>query len=513
MNNVDNNILFKRLIIVSNRVPAIVDPSAKAKRDDPVGGLVSAIYPTLREKGGIWFGWSGKVSPRKTSGMPVSRLKDNIDFLTVDLSEKEIENYYTGFSNRTLWPLFHSFPTKVTLRGEEFKAYNKVNRKLAYSLFPFLKDGDIIWVQDYHLIPFATHLKDIGWNGPIGFFLHTPFPPADIFRIIPWAKQILEDFLNYDLVGFHTQRFRRNFENSLIDELDGTLDDHHYRRGLRELNIGVFPIGIDREIFKNSSKSTRALKQAGQIITNNRGNKIILGVDRLDYTKGIIERLKSFERLLERYPSWKGKVTMIQISSPSRTRIPEYINQKREVDQLVGEINGRLSEADWTPIIYLYRSYVHELLAGFYRASDVCLVSPLRDGMNLVSKEYIASQNPDNPGVLLLSRFCGAAEDLKEAVIINPYDIDGTAKAMKKALEMQSRERKDRWLQLMQRISKNSAQSWRDRFLFDLVTRETGIHARAENLGPRLLDGVHLAGNNLSKPGIQLKINQLSLLK
>ncbi len=492
------DIKISRLVVISNRVPDLIGDKHDPARDRPVGGLVSAIRPALEESGGIWFGWSGKALSRQQPMVVRSTLHGKINYLTVDLSESEIENYYTGFSNRTLWPLMHSFPTRVRMRDEEHKAYHRVNRKLAKLLYPYLESGDIIWVQDYHLIPLGDNLRQLGWNGSIGFFLHTPFPPADIFLILPWAKEVLESFLSYDLVGFHTERFRHNFEQSLLLDLEGILDDHSFEYRSKKLRIGVYPIGIDSGSFRSWSVSSKAANQAASIKQFIGNRRLILGVDRLDYTKGIVERLRAFERLLDRFPSWKRKVCMIQISAPSRTRIPEYISQKRDIDRMVGEINGRLADADWAPISYLYRSYDQETLAGFYRVSDICLVSPLRDGMNLVSKEYIASQPEDNPGVLVLSRFCGAADDLKEAMIINPYDIDGTARALKRALEMPLGERRGRWFSLMERVSRNSARAWRDRFLNDLAAKEYELFAETEKPASRLLNNVMLPLDEIS---------------
>lgn len=478
-------------------MPDLAEDRRHSVRDRPVGGLVSAIRPALEERGGIWFGWSGKALHRQQPLVVKTTLHGKISYLTIDLSESEVDNYYTGFSNRTLWPLMHSFPTRVRMKDEEHKSYERVNRKLAKSLYPYLESGDIVWVQDYHLIPLGASLRQLGWNGPIGFFLHTPFPPADIFLILPWAKQMLESFMSYDLIGFQTERFRHNFEQSLLLDLEGILEGHSFKYRSKRLKIGVYPIGIDSRSFQRWSVSPKAADQAESIKQFIGNRRLILGVDRLDYTKGIVERLRAFERLLDRFPSWKRKVSMIQISAPSRTRIPEYIGQKRDIDRIVGEINGRLADADWIPISYLYRSYDQETLAGFYRVSDVCLVSPLRDGMNLVSKEYVASQS-DNPGVLVLSRFCGAADDLKEAMIVNPYDIDGTARALKRALEMPLGERKGRWFSLSERVGKNSARSWRSQFLGDLAAKEYELFSETNKQVSRLRDSIMLPLNEIT---------------
>jgi alpha,alpha-trehalose-phosphate synthase [UDP-forming] len=456
-----------RLVIVSNRVPPELS-GAGANRQKPVGGLVSAIYPTMQRRGGLWFGWGGKSSIPHQGPKSDSADSGPVKFASIDLTATEVERYYTGFSNRTLWPLCHSFPSRVSLEEEDFAAYRRVNHKFALNLLPHLSENDIIWVQDYHLIPLGRFLRGLGWKGRIGFFLHIPFPPADIFSILPWSKTLLEDFFFYDLAGFHTYSYRKNFVDSLMADLGGTYLHDTYYLGDKALNIGVYPIGIDFEKFYGWSKSNSTKKEAAKIRNFVGCEKIVLGVDRLDYTKGICDRLRIFERFLHRYPSWQGKVSLLMISSPSRSRIPEYINEKRDVDQLVGEINGEFAEADWTPITYLYRSYSQEELTAFYLASDVCLVTPLRDGMNLVAKEYIASRR-DNPGVLILSKFTGAAEGLKEALVINPYDIEGTARTLREALGLSGRERKRRSEALAARVETDSAASWRDNFLKDLA--------------------------------------------
>ncbi len=455
-----------RLVIVSNRVPPEI-LGDDLIRQKPVGGLVSAIFPTMQRQGGLWFGWSGKnSSPQQGVKTNVSN-SGPIKFVSIDLTATEVERYYTGFSNRTLWPLCHSFPSRVSLEEEDFAAYRRVNDKFAVNLLPHLEENDTIWVQDYHLIPLGRFLRGLGWKGRIGFFLHIPFPPADIFSILPWSKTLLEDFFFYDLAGFHTYGYRKNFVDSLLADLGGTYLHETYYLGNKSLNIGVYPIGIDVERFYRWSRSNDIKKEAAKIRNFVGCDKIVLGVDRLDYTKGICDRLRIFERFLHRYPSWQGKVSLLMISSPSRSRIPEYINEKRDVDQLVGEINGKFAEADWTPITYLYRSYSQEELAAFYLAADVCLVTPLRDGMNLVAKEYVASRRHD-PGVLILSKFTGAAEDLKEALVINPYDMEGTARTLREALGLSGHERKLRSEALAARVEIDSAASWRDNFLTDL---------------------------------------------
>jgi trehalose 6-phosphate synthase len=457
-----------RLVVVSNRVPELSVPkSAEEAKTQAVGGLVSALHPALEERGGLWFGWSGRATPRRQNVPPQTLRIGSIDLITIDLSEDEVNDFYTGFSNRTLWPLFHSFPGHVRLREDEYRTYRRINRYFATNLTPLLQKDDLVWVHDYHLIPLGSELRRLGWTGRLGFFLHIPFPPVDILTILPRAEQLLEDLVAYDLLGFHTKRYCQNYVDAMCTEVGGAFDGQIYRYRESAVRVGVYPIGTDLGAFEHWASSPQATQHGIRLRQIVRGKCLVLGVDRLDYTKGISERLLAFERLLERYPSWRRHVSMIQISAPSRSRVPEYITQKREVDRLVGEINGRFADEDWVPLRHLYRSYSQEELSAFYRESDVCLVTPLRDGMNLVAKEYIASQTGD-PGVLVLSRFCGAAEDLREAIIINPHDIDGTADALKKALEMPLSERKDRWQALIERVHTHTAQAWRDRFLADL---------------------------------------------
>lgn len=458
-----------RLVVVSNRTPALDELSLTEKAGPKaVGGLVSALFPALQKRGGLWFGWSGRSTRRREQSPPKIRHSGAIDLATIDLSEEEVNDFYTGFCNRTLWPLFHCFPTRVRLRREEYRTYRRINRYFAGQLVPLLQGPDIVWIHDYHLVPLGSELRRLGWKGRLGFFLHTPFPPVDILTILPYAAQLLEDLSVYDLSGFHTRRYCQNCLDAMCIELGGTHNGAVYQHGKASARLGVYAIGTDPASFEHWASSAEADLQSKRLRRSVRGRRIILGVDRLDYTKGIAERLLAFERLLERYPTWQSHVSLIQISAPSRTRVPEYIAQKQEVDRLVGSINGRFSEEDWLPIRYLYRTYTQEELAAFYREADVCVVTPLRDGMNLVAKEYIASQT-GNPGVLVLSRFCGAAEDLREAVIVNPYDIDGTADALNRALGMPLTERQERWQKLIERVRSATAQTWCERFLADLT--------------------------------------------
>jgi trehalose 6-phosphate synthase len=465
--------LERRLVVVSNRVPGhLVLGSAENAKSITAGGLVSGLYPSLQKRGGLWFGWSGESTPVAT---PRRCRLGSFDLVTIDLTEKEVNDFYIEFSNRVLWPLFHGFPDYVRISPGVFQTYEQVNRHFARSLFPLLRSGDLIWVHDYHLIPLGIELRHLGWNGHLGFFLHIPFPPAYLFTILPWAKSILGKLMVYDLLGFHTRQYCLNFVDAMNKERGGAFDGQTYSSGTSSVRVGVYPIGTDPDHFQRWAGSPEAVRYGNQIRRSVGTKRIVLGVDRLDYTKGIPERLLAFEQLLERYPSWRRNVSMIQISAPSRTNIAEYKTKKCEVDRLVRKINARFSEEGWIPVRHWYQSYSQETLSALYREADVCLVTPLRDGMNLIAKEYIASQG-EEPGVLVLSRFCGAAEELREAVIINPSDIGRTATALKYALEMPLGERRERWHALSRRVHAHTAQTWSDRFLADLL--QTGFELK-----------------------------------
>ena len=459
----------RRLVLVSNRVPSAPMVAGQGPdREGAVGGLVNAIQPVMERQGGLWFGWSGKSTARKPDTIPTVSSSGRVALATLDLSEDEAALYYTGFANRTLWPLLHSLPERVTIRRDTYESYRRINRRFAEALRPFLRPSDLVWVQDFHLFHVGRELRRLNWKGKTGFFLHVPFPPADIFAVLPWARNILEGLMDYDLVGFQTERDVYNAVDALRTDVGGVFEDREFVHNGMSLRVGAYPVGIEPSTFRpkaveeesNSTPRRRAQTPADQLS--------ILGVDRLDYTKGIPQRLRAIERLLERNPSLRGKVNFIQICAPSRTRVPEYMREKERVEGLVGQINGRFSGASWMPIRYLYRSYPPEALAQFYKEADVCLVTPLRDGMNLVAKEFVASQR-DEPGVLVLSRFCGAAESMRGALIVNPHDIDGTAAAIYRALRMPKQERSQRMSALMDNVTTHTAGSWCEAFQGDLV--------------------------------------------
>ncbi|MEE9285798.1 MAG: trehalose-6-phosphate synthase [Dehalococcoidia bacterium] len=459
-----------RLVVVSNRVPSLPSPGGKDEsRRSAVGGLVSALRPVLERRDCLWFGWSG----RSTDGAPTAGPKvssvGTIKLVTVDLSRVETRLFYSIFANQTLWPLLHSFPHHVVIRQDAYRAFRRINRRYAQQLWPLLREGDLLWVHDFHLFPLGDELRRLGWKGKIGHFLHVPFSPADIFAILPWSRDLLETLFAYDLVGFHTKRFAHNLLDALETAFGGTASNGVFRWGDRSLRVGVHPIGIDPESFARWARvgEPGAVDRLLQRISPQ--HRVILGVDRLDYTKGVPDRLLAFEHLLKHYPSVRRGVSMVQISAPSRATLPEYINEKERLDLLVGRINGHFAEAGWDPVHYLYRAYTQEELAAIYRRTDVCLVTPLRDGMNLVAKEFVSSQTHGDPGVLVLSEFCGAAETMKQALIVNPYDIEGTARTIYRALRMPLAERRNRWEHLFSEVRTNTSEAWCDGFLHSLV--------------------------------------------
>ena len=459
----------QRLVLVSNRLPPSQEfVAARDAVEQPVSGLVSAIRPTLGRMETLWFGRSGRSSAKtKGSGITISDFGSG-RFAALDLPRREASLFYSGFSNQTLWPLLHNFPDRVIIRGESYSAYRRVNRRFAESILSLLSPDDLVWVHDFHLLPLGRELRDLGWRGKIGFFLHVPFPSADTFTILPWAKELLEDLTAYSLVGLQTRRYAHNLMDTLSEELRGAqIGDAFVYKGQR-CRVGVYPVGTDPEAFERRAETASLGRTTSGLRRLFRDQKVILGVDRLDYTKGVPARLLSFEHFLEHRPSMRGKVGMVQISVPSRERVPEYVAEKRRIDEIVGRINGRFSRDQWIPVNFLYRSFTQQQLAGFFNEADVCLVTPIRDGMNLVAKEYVACR-ANRPGVLVLSKFCGAAEAMTEALIVNPHDIKATADTLHQGLTMSAKERRRRWEQLVREVYSNTATAWSDSFLTDLA--------------------------------------------
>lgn len=460
---------MSKLVVVSNRLPPM--PEKKSSRSQEVGGLVSALLSALdMTGGGVWFGWSGKTSPASKNAGIVSWKVGPNRVVGFNLTKKEVDAYYNGFCNRALWPLLHSFQGRVRATHAENESYNQVNRRFAELLSPFLDPDDAVWVNDYHLILMGHELRHMEHKGPIGYFLHVPFPSYDIWQLLPEPERFLFSMMDYDLVGFHTRTYRDNYVYTAQRLLDAKWNGSILEACGQKQKVGIFPIGIDPEKFSTAAeKESTAKRRTGLKSTGIR--RIILGVDRLDYTKGIPQRIQAFEILLRDFPQYQREVSLVQICAPSRARVPEYVEQQKIVESLVGHVNGKFAEHDWVPIRYLYRSYPQDRLSVFYRESDVGLITPLRDGMNLVAKEFLAAQDPDDPGVLVLSRFTGAAEELTEAVLVNPYVIENVAAGIHRALSMPREERVARHKILIKAVKKNTAERWFQTFLKELNAR------------------------------------------
>lgn len=449
---------MSRLVIVSNRVAL---PGEGAQRS---GGLVTGLVDALRQAGGLWFGWSGKT--RRTCSAPNVLEADGVTYATVDLTPADHAGYYSGLSNAALWPLFHYRLDLVNFARRDFAAYLRVNALLADALAPLLKPSDLIWVHDYHLIPMAEELRRVGAKQRIGFFLHTPFPSLGVLATLPHYVDLLQSLCAYDLVGFQTIDDLTAFHDAIVRRASGEVSpDGGIHACGRVLRSGVFPIGVDPEAIADmavravKSRTTRRLQEGL------RGRQLIIGVDRLDYSKGLEHRFRAFARFLENYPEQHNHVRLLQIATATRSDVPEYRALRQRLGALAGDVAGRHAELDWAPIQYLNRSFSQRSLAGFFRISRIALVTPLRDGMNLVAKEYVAAQTPDDPGVLILSPFAGAAHELHAALIANPYDPDAIAEALQKALQMPIEERRERWQSMIGILRRHSITAWREDFL------------------------------------------------
>ena len=453
-----------RLIVVSNRVP-LPDKNG----NPPPGGLAVAVHAALRDRGGIWLGWSGKSVAEKDDVNLTMRRQGHIAYGLIDLTETDVDEYYNGFANRVLWPIFHGRVDLAEYARREMAGYFRVNRLFADQLVPLLKPDDTIWVHDYHLIPLAEELRRRGVKNPIGFFLHIPWPPADILFAMPVYEAILRTLSAYDLVGFQTDYDMDNFIGCLRRAASGRLvsSDEVSAYG-RTFRVGAFPIGMETEEFAALSRASTGQEGVLDLLRSLHGRKLIIGVDRLDYSKGIPNRIDAYERFLKRHPEFRGEVTFLQVTPKSRSDVPEYKAMQAAVAEQAGRVNGDNGAMDWTPIRYINQSLKRPVLAGLYRIARVGFVTPLKDGMNLVAKEYVAAQDPKDPGVLVLSRFAGAAREMTEALLINPHDIDATAAALARALAMPLEERQERWEAMMARLRAYDVHRWCGDFLSTL---------------------------------------------
>jgi trehalose 6-phosphate synthase len=465
----------QRLVVVSNRVPVPAkDGSSSA------GGLTVALEGALKQQGGLWFGWSGKTVDR-SNHVPNVIQSGNVTFAVIDLSKRDYDLYYAGFANRALWPICHYRLDLLQIDRAETEGYFGVNRIFAESLAKLLRPDDVIWVHDYHFMPLALELRRMGFRNRIGFFLHIPWPPSDVASALPAYDRLLHGLTSYDVVGFHTPQDAENFERCLVRERIGTsLGNGAYQVAKHRLQIGAFPVGIDTVSFSRTATNAVRNPLVRRMHASMGERALIIGVDRLDYSKGIKQRIEAFSSFIKTNPQFRNQVTYLQITPKSRSDVPEYRRMQREIAEQTGSTNGALGEVDWTPVRYVNKTVGHTSLAGLYRMARVGLVTPLRDGMNLVAKEYVAAQRPEDPGVLILSRFAGAAYELDSALLVNPYDTEATAAAIARALTMSLEERKDRWHAMMDHLDRNNVSEWCRRFLTALAaSQKTGAVAEA----------------------------------
>ena len=473
------------LTVLSNRLPYNFpsnDTAGKPKRN--VGGLVNALEPVLVRRGGMWVGWDGVTMDSQSdvdeaaASPRTIRTESGVRLLGVPLSEEELENYYHGFCNRTLWPLFHGLVDTTFFRPEYFTSYVQVNRRFTEMLMAHVDKSDRIWLHDYHLLLVPRMLRERGFTGRIDLFIHIPFPPSEVFRALPWRKDLLDGFLAADSVVFHVEPYRDNFVN-LTTELigavptpadqDGRVVVHHERGGTV---VAAAPIGIDVDEYESRSRKPEVLQLAEKIRGDHEGRMLLFGADRLDYTKGILERLRAIDRMLTLRPETAGPFNMVQVVVPSRHQVQEYRELKEKLDREVGRINGVHARTGWIPLHYQFRALSRDELVATYLAARAALVTPLRDGMNLVAPEFVASRT-DEHGVLVLSEFAGVSRILGQALIVNPYDVDGCAVAVHDALTMTPEEQHSRMVHMRERVRANTVSDWADRCMgLEIATPE-----------------------------------------
>ncbi len=452
-------------MIVSNRVGL---PDEAGRR---AGGLEVALRDALRDRGGVWVGWSGEVAEGEP-GPPKSLRRGRVTYVTLDLDQEGYERFYLGFANGTLWPLFHYRLGLIGFRRADLSAYLAVNERFAGVIAEELREDDLVWVHDYHFLPLAAALRRRGVSNRLGFFLHIPFPAPEVLRALPRHEDLLRDLAAFDLVGLQTRGDALAFTECL-ERLAGAklLEPGRLRLNGRELSVGAFPVGIDAEGFARLAAREAGGPEVRRLAESLAGRALVLGVDRLDYSKGLPGKLAAVAELLERWPHWRRRITFLQIAPVSRGELRQYRALRAELEALAGRTNARFADVDWTPVRWVDRSVPRPILAGYLRLARVGLVTPLRDGMNLVAKEFVAAQDPEDPGVLVLSRLAGAAEELESALLVDPLDVEGVAEALDRALAMSLAERRERWAAAMRVLEANGAARWRDRFLAALEAR------------------------------------------
>ena len=490
-----------RLIVVSNRLPFVFKRlrGGRWHTEPGAGGLVSALLPVLRDRGGSWVGWPGTADTRSDLEAAVAAAGEEIgfDLKAVTLDAKAVDDFYHGFSNEIIWPLFHDLVSLCNFEPRYWRAYKGVNRRFAETVCTVSGPSDFVWVHDYHLMNVAAELRSLHCRAHMGFFLHIPFPAPDIFCSLPWRLTVLHALLQYDLVGFQTARDCSNFVQCLRllmrdVSVQGKGSVVTAQVDERTVHIGSFPISIDYNAFVSQASSDNVAERVRELRALFPQRTLVLGIDRLDYTKGIPQRLRAFQRALERYPKLRERISFIQVVVPSREDIPEYNGLKTKIEQLVGQINGAYARPGvWVPVWYVYGSLKRNELMAYYRVADIALITPLKDGMNLVAKEYCAC-SIEEECVLILSEFAGAASQLqKGALLVNPHDIEGVADTIYRAFTMSSEERKARMRRMRRSIRENDIFWWVDSFLHAAIAKDLSAFPQAEeNVVPAVPDYV-----------------------
>jgi trehalose 6-phosphate synthase len=470
-----------RLILVSNRVAIPTD-----KGSHRAGGLEVVLAPTLKRYEGVWFGWSGRVVERGQVATKTTH-KSSQSYILTDLSEEDHQEYYNGFANSVLWPILHYRIDLAEFTRRDLSGYLRVNEHFANELSKVVLPSDLLWVHDYHFIPLGDELRKRGLTNRIGFFLHVPFPAPEFMTVLPHHERLLSSLLQYDLVGFQTDGDVQNFIRYVISEHPGsnisvfqaTNRQVVLNQNDRQIRVGAFPVGVDTVEFEKRARLAARSSFVKKAVESLDGRTLMIGVDRLDYSKGLTQRMEAVDLFFSNWPDWRGKVTYLQIAPKSRSEIQEYQELGQALGAIAGRINGKFGEVAWTPIRYVNRAYSRTELAGLYRSARVGLVTPLRDGMNLVAKEYVAAQDAGDPGVLILSRFAGAAAECRDALLVNPFDPESVASAIARALEMPLAERRDRHNHIIATLSLNNSDVWGTRFLRSLQKLEL-VQSEAE---------------------------------
>ena len=466
------------LVVVSNRV-------ARGKANEPMtGGLAAALLPVVEKSGAIWVGSSGRVrdGSQKEPFAEIEALGAGA-LAMLDLPAAHYGGYYEGFANSALWPALHSRSDLIRASQEDYLSYREVNAFMARALLRFQKPDSVFWIQDYHFLALGAELRDLGVTQPLGFFLHTPWPARSVIEGVPHHRELIEAMLAYDLIGFQTQDDCDNFLGYVTSDIGIEAEDGLVTSHFGKTRVAVFPIGIDPEKFAQQAAKAVSHPDVSRLRRSLNGEKLAIGVDRLDYSKGLVNRINAFDRMWTLHPSLLRTVSLLQIATPSRGAIEAYGNLQDELAKLVSDVNGRHGEVDWTPIRYLNKGFSQTVLAGLYRTAQVGVVTPLHDGMNLVAKEYVAAQNPADPGVLVLSKFAGAANELDTALLVNPNDIDGMARTIATALSMPLTERRLRWEAMMEKLHAGTIQRWFADFV-DALQETRSDRSRSEPLSP-----------------------------